>query len=371
MLHNLPDLIRTPLAFIVVLGILVSVHEYGHYIVARMLGFRVEAFAIGFGKPIFSRVDRHGTSWQVGWLPLGGFVRLHGFERPEMMEPEARAALRPGEGFHDRPVWRRAAVTIAGPAANFLLTLVLFSAMFMAIGRPVATPVLGAVQAGQPAALAGLRAGDRVLAVDGHSIDNFLDLQKIVLAHPDTALQLRIARGGARDFTVSLTTGAVKTPSGRSIGHLGVASGAPEYRPVGPLGAIYWGGQQSWMVVAQTAQGLWQVISGQRGVSGLGGTLRIAQLSGQVAKLGFATFVEFIAVLSVNLGLLNLLPIPVLDGGHLVFYAIEGIRGRPLAPRTLEMGLRLGFGLIVTLVALSVVNDLTHFGLFRWMAGRI
>jgi regulator of sigma E protease len=366
-MHSLVDLVRTPLAFIVVLGILVSVHEFGHYAAARLCGFTVEAFSIGFGRPIVSWVDRHGTSWQIGWLPLGGFVRLHGFERPESMTPEARAALRPGQGFHDRSLGARAIVTAAGPIANFLLTLVLFTAMFIAMGRPVPTAVLGSVEPNQAGARSGLHSGDRVLSIDGAKVDTFSDLQRIVLAHPGAPMQVDISRNGA-ELTLPVTPDAVAAPAGGRIGRLGVSSGPTEYRPVGLTGAIAAGADQTWYVVVQTARGLWQVITGQRGASELGGTLRIAQLSGEVAKLGIGTFVNFIAVLSVNLGLLNLLPIPLLDGGHLLFYALEAIRGRPLPARAQEYGFRLGFGVILTLVAFSVVNDLTHFGLFRWMA---
>jgi regulator of sigma E protease len=368
-MHSLADYIRTPLSFVVVLGILVAVHEYGHYLAARLCGFRVEAFSIGFGQAILRWVDRHGTSWQVGWLPLGGYVRLHGFERPESMTAEARAELRPGEGFHDRPLWARAVVTAAGPAANFVLTLVLFTGLALALGRPVPLAVLGTVQAGGAGARAGLQSGDRVVSIDGAAVDTFTDLQRAVQAHPGVALRMVIARGGA---TLSLTvTPDASVAGGQAVGRLEVLSGPAGYRPVGPLEAVSWGGQQTWFVVAQTAEGLWQVITGQRGAGELGGTLRIAQLSGEVAKLGLPTFANFIAVLSVNLGLLNLLPIPVLDGGHLMFYAMEAVRGRPLPARAQEYGFRVGFGVILTLVAFTVINDLSHFGLFHWVAGLI
>ena len=240
----------------------------------------------------------------------------------------------------------------------------------MAMGRPVPTSVLGSVAAGGAGARAGLMPGDRVAAIDGAPVETFGDLQQIVIAHPGRRMVMHVQRGPqALDLTV--VPDAARTPAGRSVGRLGVASGPSTYRPVGPIGAIGWGASQTWYVVAQTADGLWQVISGQRGAAELGGTLRIAQMSGEVAKLGLGTFVNFIAVLSVNLGLLNLLPIPVLDGGHLLFYGLEAVRGRPLPIRAQEVGYRVGFGMILTLVAFSVFNDLTHFGLFRWVAGLI
>ena len=367
MLHSLPEVIRTPLSFIVVLGVLVAIHEYGHYFAARLCGFHVEAFSIGFGRAIAQWTDRHGTQWQIGWLPLGGFVRLHGHARPEDMTPEERAALRPGQGFHDRSLGERAIVTVAGPVANFLLAIVLFTALFMAIGKPVATAMIGDVQSGMPAATAGLRAGDRVLSIDGAPVASFSDIQRIVLAHPGQALQLHIARAGA-DLTMPVTPQDHLAPNGTHIGMLGIRSGPAEYRPVGPATALAAGFVQTWDVVASIGQGLWQVITGQRSAAELGGVLRIAQMSGQAASLGFASLVSLVAVLSVNLGLLNLLPIPVLDGGHLLMYGLEAVRGRPLPARAHEVGVRVGLGLILTLVVFAAVNDLRGFGLFRWVA---
>lgn len=367
MLHALPAAIRTPLSFAIVLGILVSVHEYGHYLVARLLGFRVEAFSIGFGKAIASWRDKHGTVWQLGWLPLGGYVKIYGFEGAAMMDPQARAAMLPGQGFHDHSVGARAAVAAAGPAANLLLTLVLYTALFAAIGQPVPSSVLGEVVAGSPAASAGLHAGDRVIAIDGTPISGFAALQTMVRTHPAQPIQLRIMRGGVTQ-TISVTPARRLSPGGRPIGQLGVASGPTAYQPVGLIGAAAAAARQSWFVIAQTAHGMGQVLTGQANMAQLGGTLRIAQMSGQVAKLGLSPFVEFIALLSVNLALLNLLPIPVLDGGHLMFYAIEAIRGRPLPPGAAQQVTRLGMGVVGTLLVFTLFNDLTHFGLFRWVA---
>jgi regulator of sigma E protease len=369
MLHWLIGTLRTPVAFLVVIGVLVFVHECGHYLVARLVGCRVEAFAIGFGKPIAAWTDRAGTVWQIGWIPIGGFVRIHGFERPDLMAPEARAALIPGRGFHDRSVPARAAVAFAGPAANFLLTFVLLAGLFMAVGRPIPSAVVGQVVAGQPAAAAGLLPGDRVTAVDGRPIDSFIDLQAAILPRAGQHVTLTLSRGATtlqRDLLVGSATG----PSGRVQGRIGIASGPVEYRPAGPIGALSAAATGTWSTVTETAKGLWMFVTGQASARDLGGTLRIAQMSGQVARLGAASFITFIAILSVNLGLINLVPIPVLDGGHLLFLAMEAIRGRPVPARFYEYGMRLGMGIIATLLVFSAINDLTHFGLFHWLAGR-
>jgi regulator of sigma E protease len=367
MLHFLPDTLRTVLSFVVVLGILVSVHEYGHYLAARLCGFHVEAFSIGFGRAVAGWTDRHGTRWQIGWLPLGGFVRLHGQQRPEDMSPEERAELRPGQGFHDKSIARRAIVTVAGPVANFLLALVVFAGLFYAVGQPIAAPVVGEVTAGEAAARAGLQTGDTVLAIDGAPVKTFIDIQHVVVAHPGTTLHITVQRG-ATQLTLPVTPDPVLTPTGTRIGMLGIRSGATTYRPVGPLGAIASGASQTWYVAAGTGEALWQIVSGQRSTAELGGIVKIAQVSGQAASLGFSPFVQLIGLLSINLGLLNLLPIPVLDGGHLVLYALEAVRGRPLPQRIQEYGFRVGLGLILTVMVLVNGRDLLGTALFHWVA---
>ena len=365
----LPAFIRTPVAFVVVLGVLIFVHELGHYLAARWRGVHVEAFSIGFGRALASWTDRHGTAWKIGWLPLGGYVKLHGQERPEDVSPEARAQWQPGRTFHEKSVGSRAIVVAAGPVANFLLAVVLFALLFGTVGRPVPAAVIGEVVAGGAAAAAGLQAGDRVEEIDGQPILRFEDIRRIVAASPDQAIQVRVLRDGEAR-TVEVRTGA-QDAGGHRVGLLGVRSGQAEMARLGPLDAVGAGIAQTWNVMAQTVVGLGEMISGGRGAEELGGPLRIAQLSGQVANLGFATLIGFIAVLSVNLGLINLFPIPILDGGHLMFYAAEAVRGRPLPPRTQEYGYRAGLAVLATLFVFATWNDLTQIGVFRWVAGLI
>ncbi len=367
---HLLDLLRNGAAFVVVLGILVFVHELGHYLAARWRGVHVEAFSIGFGPTIASWRDKVGTVWKLSWLPLGGYVKLHGQERPEDVAPEVRAAWLPGKTFHEKSVGSRAIVVAAGPVANFLLAAVLFGGLFMAMGRPIAVPVFGEVVADGAAAKAGLRAGDRVQAIDGAPVTKFEDIQRVVSVNPGRTLTMTILRDGATS-AVPVTVGSRDGVNGPKSGVLGVRGGAVEYQKQGPLEALAAGAQQTWDVTVATVVGLGQMLNGSRTTEELSGPLGIAQLSGQVAQLGLASLVSFIAVLSVNLGLINLFPIPVLDGGHLLFYFVEAVRGRPLPPRLQEYGFRFGFALLAGLFVFATWNDLTHMGLFRWVGGLI
>lgn len=368
-LSFIPDFIRSAAAFVVVLGVLVFVHELGHYLAARWRGVRVETFSIGFGQAITSWTDRSGTVWKLAWLPLGGYVKLHGQERPQDVAEDVRAKWIPGQTFHDKTVLSRAIVVAAGPIANFALAMVLFAALFIAIGEPVALPVVGAVLPDSAAARAGLMVNDRIVSIAGDSIGTFEDLQHSVTMHPGETLKMNIRRDGA-DQQLDVTT-ELRDSGGHKVGLLGIRGGAVEYRHVSVPAALLGGVTQTWTITKETFTGLAQMISGTRGTEELGGPLRIAQLSGQVAQLGLASLVSFIAVLSVNLGLINLFPVPVLDGGHLVFYLAEALRGRPLPQRAQEYGFRAGLAFLACLFVFATWNDLTHLGLFRWVVSLI
>jgi regulator of sigma E protease len=368
-LNVIPDFVRSAAAFVVVLGVLVFVHELGHYLAARWRGVRVETFSIGFGRALASWTDRSGTVWKLAWLPLGGYVKLHGQERPQDVAEEVSAQWIPGQTFHDKPVLSRAIVVAAGPIANFVLAMVLFAGLFIALGTPVTLPVVGAVLPDSAASRAGLMANDRVVSIGGQPIQTFEDLQHIITAHPAETLAMTIQRDGA-DRQVQVTTES-RASGGHQVGLLGVRGGAVEYRHVSVPAAIWGGVTQTWTITTETFGGLAQMIAGSRGTEELGGPLRIAQLSGQIAQLGVASLVSFIGVLSVNLGLINLFPIPVLDGGHLLFYLAEALRGRPLPQRAQEYGFRAGLAFLACLFVFATWNDLTHLGLFRWVAGLI
>jgi regulator of sigma E protease len=366
----MPEFLRSVLAFVVVLGVLVFVHELGHYLAARWRGVHVEAFSIGFGQALFSWTDKVGTVWKIAWIPLGGYVKMHGQERLEDVSPQDRAKWIAGRTFHEKSVGSRAIVVAAGPIANFLLAAVLFAGLFATVGRPVIQPVVGEVMPDSAAAHAGILADDRIVSIDGTPIVTFEDIQKIISGRPGQSMPVVVERDGATK-NLTVTTEAHTEKDGARIGMLGIRGGRVTYEPMS-LTASLWGGvAQTWDVTRQTFEGLAQMLSGRRGTEDLGGPLRIAQLSGEVAQLGLASLVSFIAVLSVNLGLINLFPIPILDGGHLLFYAAEAIRGRPIPPRAQEYGFRAGLALLACLFVFATWNDLTHLGIFHWVAGLI
>ena len=368
MFHAIPDLFRTVAAFAVVLGVLVFVHEFGHYLAARWRGVHVEVFSIGFGQALARWSDRQGTIWKLAWLPLGGYVKLHGQERPQDVPPEVRATWIAGRTFHEKSVASRAIVVAAGPIANFVLAMVLFALLFATMGKPLTVPVVGGVMPGSAAQQAGLQTGDRIDSIAGTPIKSFEDIQHIVTPRAGQSLPLSFHRDDAEhQVTVTIQS---HEEGGRAVGMLGIRGSKIEYQHV-PLPQALWGGvTQTWKVTAETISGVAQMISGQRGTDELGGPLRIAQLSGQVAQEGVAYLIPFIAVLSVNLGLINLFPIPVLDGGHLLFYFFEALLGRPLPPRAQEYGFRAGLALLAALFIFATWNDLSQFGLFRWV-GRL
>ena len=369
MFDFLPAVLRTPLAFVIVLGILVFIHELGHYLAARWRGVHVETFSIGFGSAWASWHDRHGTFWKLAWIPLGGYVKLHGQERAEDVAPEMLAKRRAGQTFTGKSVLSRAIIVAAGPIANFVLAAVLFIALYAVIGRPVAVPVIGEIVAGSPAASAGLLPGDRITAIDDQPVTRFEDIQRIVSAHPSQKMVLHFDRASTPQ-TAQAVAGA-QSVGGKQIGVLGIRGSDGFYEHLSLAQAIPAGFQQTWDVSVQTLGGLWQMLTSKGNSNDFGGPLRIAQISGQVAALGFASLVSFIAVLSVNLALINLFPIPVLDGGHLLFLLAEFLRGRPLPPRAQEYGLRAGFALLAGLFVFATWNDLSHIGLFHWVAGLI
>ena len=367
-LHTLPGLLHTILAFVVVLGVLVFVHEFGHYAAARWRGVHVEVFSIGFGQAVASWTDSVGTVWKLAWLPLGGYVKLHGLERPETVTPEVRAGWRLGQTFHDKAVVSRAIVVAAGPIANFVLAAVLFAVLFATAGKPVALPIVAEVVAGSPAAVAGLRTDDEIKSIDGAPTATFLDVQRIVSTHPGAKLTLTIKRDDAEQTLVA-TVGTQTDTDGTRTGMLGIRGGRVAYERLDPFTAVPQGIVQTWQVTKETVEGVAQLLSGKRGTEELGGPLRIAQLSGQVATLGLASMMTFIAVLSVNLGLINLFPIPVLDGGHLLFYLVEAVYGRPLPVKAQEFGFRAGLALLAGLFVFATWNDLSHLGVVHWVAG--
>jgi len=369
MLDFLPDVVRTILAFLVVLGVLIFIHEMGHYLAARWRGVHVDAFSIGFGPRIAGWTDRRGTDWRVSWVPLGGYVKLHGQNEPTE-EPAPAETLRPGETFHDKPVGDRAIVVAAGPVANFLLAALLFAGLFATYGKPVGQTAIGAVAAGSAAEAAGLLPGDVIVSLDGTRVTRFEQLQRYIQPRAGQPVAVAVNRDG-RDLTVSVTPAARPGTEAAPVGMLGVQGGGARFERLDPASALLAGVAQTWDVSAQTLVGIGEMLTGQRSARDLGGPIRIAEVSGEAANLGLVPLINLMALLSVSLGLLNLFPVPLLDGGHLMFYAAEAIRGRPLPARALEYGFRAGFVLLIGLFVFATWNDVAHGSIGRWVAGLV
>ena len=362
MLPN-PPLWLVLLAFVCALGPIVFFHELGHYLVARLFRIPAETFSIGFGQEILGWTDRQGTRWKVAWLPLGGYVKFVGDMTPasDPAELETIPAHLRARAFQLRPVWQRFLVVLAGPAANFLVAILIFATIFMTLGGP-STNVIGKVLPKTAASSAGLQPGDKILSVAGRETADFTVIQSVVVAHPGDTVRLRFARGEqVRDITVHLTSDEVTDPLGHKFkrGLLGVS---PAPLPI--TRAIPEASRYTWMITRSIVDGIVEMVRGRVSTKEIGGPIRIAQIAGQGASLGVLPFVQLVALLSINLGFINLLPVPMLDGGHLFFYSVEAVRRRPLSASALEWAFRGGLAVILALVLFTTVNDLGSLGLW-------
>lgn len=349
----------TVIAFLIVLSIVVFVHEYGHYWVALRNRVRVEAFSVGFGPELFGWTDRAGTRWKVAAVPLGGYVKMLGDADAASATADPKTAAAP-DSFPAKTVWQRMAIVVAGPAANFAFAIAVLALLLVFAGRPVLLPVVGEVREGSPAAAAGLIAEDRVVAIDGTDVRDFNGLQTIVGDADDGALMFTIERAGEL-FDVEITPRLERIGEGADAVDrplIGIIAAAPTYERVSPLLAPFEATSQVASMTGQIVVAVSQILTGQRSVDELGGPLRIAQISGDAARAGFTEFVWLLVVISINLGLINLFPIPMLDGGHLVMYGIEAARGRPLGERVQEIAFRVGLALVLGLMVLVTWNDI-------------
>jgi regulator of sigma E protease len=350
--------------FLFVLTVLVFVHELGHYLVARWSGVRVETFSIGFGPELVHWHDSRGTRWRVGLLPLGGFVKFFGDADPASTSArpvEEFSAEERAEIFHNKPLGVRSAVVAAGPLANFLLAIVLLAGLFMAVGQPFSPPVIDEVLPGTAAEQAGLLPGDRIVEIEGRSIERFEDIQQIVMTRPGEDLALVVEREG-REVGLGVTAGIREFEDRfgtvHRVGYLGIQRGGAEYVRHDPVSAVWYAALRTWELTGATLRYVGQIVTGMRPPDDLRGPIGIVQMSGQAAQTGPATVVQFMAILSISLGLINLFPIPLLDGGHLLFYAFEAVRGRPLGERAQDYGFRIGLALVVCLMVVATWNDL-------------
>jgi regulator of sigma E protease len=357
--------------FIFVLSIVVFIHEFGHFIVARLCGVRVLVFSIGFGPELCGFNDRHGTRWKISAIPLGGYVKFFGDENaasvPELPQLETMNEGERAQSFFFQPVRKRSAIVFAGPLANFILAIVIFAAIFGIYGKQSMSARVDQVQPDSAAAAAGFQPGDVVLAIGGKQVEDFADMQRIVSDSAGNKLDIKVDRKGSQ-LTLQATPllKEVKDNFGNvhRIGILGITrsmdANDAKFQPVSAPQALLMGVQETWFIVDRTLSYIGGVIVGRESADQLGGPARIAQISGQVAKIGIMPLIHLVGVLSVSIGLLNLFPIPLLDGGHLLFYGIEAARGRPLSERAQEVGFRIGLAIVVMLMIFATFNDIVH-----------
>tara|TARA_R110002074_G_scaffold31190_3_gene87650 strand:+ start:11038 stop:12180 length:1143 start_codon:yes stop_codon:yes gene_type:complete len=357
--------------FLFVLTVVVFFHEMGHFLVARWCGVKVDTFSIGFGREIFGRTDKYGTRWKLSWIPLGGYVKFAGDENAASM-PDSKALAQVPESerkglFFFKPLHQRAAVVAAGPIANFLLSIVIFAGIYSIVGHRTAIAMIESVQVGSAAEAAGFKADDLVVTVNGSEIGGFEDMQRIVSISPDVTMVFGVLRAG-ENVALTATPRRVEVKDGfgnvQAIGQLGLTrksgEGTDKIVKTDPFTGVYRGAQETWFIVSHTMRYLGAMIVGREDTSQLGGPLRIAEVSGQVATLGFAALLNLTAVLSVSIGLLNLFPVPMLDGGHLLYYGIEAVKGKPLGEKAQEMGFRVGLALVMMLMVFATWNDLVR-----------
>jgi regulator of sigma E protease len=357
------------LAFLCVIGPLVVIHEMGHYWVARWFGIGAETFSIGFGRKVAGWTDKRGTLWKIGWLPLGGYVRFVGDEDVASTagDQSKLSAEDQKRSFHLRPVYQRFLVVLAGPLANFIVAILIFAAFFMTIGAPRTDNVVSRVEATGAAQSAGIRAGDRITEIAGRGTDTFEQISQVVTLNPGEKVSATIIRNG-ETLTLPVTIG-VQHEQDRfgqkfKVGRLGIYSGELNYVPLNPVQALPAATSYTITLTRSMIEGVWQIISGRRSVKELGGPLKIAQVAGQQASLGVLQFIQLVALISINLGFINLLPVPMLDGGHLLFYSIEAVRRRPVSAAAQEWAFRGGLALILALLLFTTFNDLGSFGLW-------
>jgi regulator of sigma E protease len=361
-----------------IIAFIVFVHEMGHYLVARWNGIAIQTFSIGFGREIFGWDDKHGTRWRISMIPLGGYVRFVGdMNEASVPDDDALSKIDPALHPHlfvNKSVWQRIAVVAAGPIANLILTFVVLYALLLGYGRYSIPPVIGEVLPNSVAAAAGLESGDRIVSVDGYAVHGFEDFQRYVATSPEREVLVNVERNGTTSL-LPMTPEAVQIEdrfgNSQRIGRIGVSRDVSQadvtlYRP-SPLEAVGMTIEEIRFIIQRTAAFLGDFFVGRGDVEQLGGPVRVAQVSGDVATLGIIPLINLMALLSLNIGIFNLLPVPMLDGGHLLYYFIEALRGRPLSRQVQELGFRFGFALVMALMVFTLVNDtiFAHFGVFR------
>ncbi|MFC4351493.1 RIP metalloprotease RseP [Fodinicurvata halophila] len=384
--------------FLIILTVLVFVHELGHYLVARWCGVRIDAFSIGFGPELFGWHDRRGTRWKFSAIPLGGYVKMFGDAdvtsrpaRESSGQPDGSSGAASEEtgswaggrerpltaeeravSFHYKSLAQRTWIVAAGPLANFLFALVVLAGFFFTLGQPTTPPVIGNVLPDSAAQEAGLESGDRILTINGSEIERFEQIQRVVQLNLSEPLDMQVERNG-QTVALTVTPHIVQAEDNfgnvHEVARVGITASGTEYVRYGLLQSTWMAAEETVSLVGATGKALGQIITGSRSTDELGGPVRIAEMSGYVAETGLVSVLWFMAVLSINLGLINLFPVPMLDGGHLLFYAYEAVRGRPLGERAQEIGFRIGLGLVLTLFVFVTWNDLARLQVFDFLVG--
>lgn len=356
--------------FLLMLGPLVTVHELGHYLVGRWCGVKADAFSIGFGKELAGYTDRRGTRWKLSLLPLGGYVQFAGDMNPASQPtadwldlPEAERA----QTFQAKALWQRALIVAAGPLTNLVVAVAILASFNLIYGKPHIPPVVAALVENGAAAKAGIELGDRVVSVSGDKIDSFEQLAEKVAPYPGERLSIEVERAGERltyAFVIPAVTQRDNFGNTFKTGQIGIGSGPGEFLPVGPGEALVLGVKETGDIVELMVTGVWQIITGRRSVDELGGPIKMAKFSGEQLSLGWPQFIHFVALVSINLAFINLLPIPALDGGHLAFYAAEAVRRKPAGPRSQEWAFRTGLAFVLALMLFVTINDVASLKLF-------
>ena len=366
-----PSLLLTLVAFVLVLGPLVLVHELGHYLVGRLFGVKADAFSIGFGKELAGWTDRRGTRWKLSALPLGGYVQFAGdmnaASMPDVHAADGLSFEERGQLFQSKPLWQRALIVAAGPVTNLVFAVAIFAAFNLAYGKVVALPEIAQFSADSPARAAGMQIGDRIVAIDGNKIDSFIQIPEFVVPYPGktiTIVALRNGREVVLPVRVREEVERDKFGNQARIGRIGIAPGRGRIVPVGAGEAVTLAVDQTAGIIRMTITGIGQIFAGERSVKELGGPIKIAKYSGEQLSLGWLQFVNFAALISINLAFINLLPIPALDGGHLAFYAAEAVRRKPLGLRSQEWAFRTGMALVLALMLFVTINDLVTLPVF-------
>ena len=365
-----PGLLLTLFAFAIVIGSLVFVHEYGHYWAGRLFGVKADAFSIGFGKELTGWTDKRGTRWKIAMLPLGGYVQFAG-DMGATSQPDPEFERLPeaerSQMFQSKPLWQRAIIVAAGPITNFAVAIAIFAGFFIAFGQPVTPSVVPEVPANTAAAEIGLQPGDEILAINGNRTETFGAMAREVSIHPEQPVTISVERAGRElelEGTLGLRIERDRFGNEYKLGLLGIPWPRQVMRDVPLWEAPIAATKQTGDVVRLMVTTIGQVFTGRRSVKELGGPLKIAQVSGEQLSLGLYAFIGFMALISINLGFINLLPIPMLDGGHLLMYAVEAVRRKPVGPQAMEWAYRTGFAVVIAFMLLVTFNDLSSFGLF-------